>query len=172
MQTDGQIVAEVIAGRREAYRQLVARHERTVRAVAWSVLGDHHAAEDVTQEAFLTAYEKLRRLRRGDAFCAWVCRIARRDAIQAARKRRKQPAALPDEPLAAVDADPPEEDRDLMRAVLSLPERMQTLVLMTYFQQRTAAEIAQIQGCPVGTVTKLLSRARDRLRQRLQEKQQ
>ena len=169
MQTDGQLVAEVLAGRREAYRQLVLRHERAVRAVAWSVLADHHAAEDVAQEAFLAAYEKLRVLRRPDAFSAWVCRIAQREAVRAARRRRRRPASLPDQPLAAADKDPPDERQNLMRAILSMPERLRTLVLMTYFEQRTAAEIARIQGCAVGTVTKLLSRARRRLRKRLEE---
>ncbi len=171
MQTDGQLVAEVLAGRREAYRELVRRHERAVRAVAWSVLGDHHAAEDVAQEAFLAAYEKLRGLRGREAFFAWVCRIARREAVRASRRRRKRPASLPDQPLAAAEKDPPDERHDLMRAILSMPERLRMLVLMTYFEQRTAAEIARIQGCPVGTVTKLLSRARGRLRKHLEEQQ-
>ena len=171
MQTDGQLVAEVLAGRREAYRQLVLRHERAVRAVAWSVLGDHHEAEDVAQEAFLAAYGKLRGLRRRDAFSAWVCRIAQRQAVRAARKLRGRPASLPDPLLAAADNDPPDEQRDLMRAIVAMPQRLRTLLLMTYFEQRSAAEIARIQGCPVGTVTKLLSRARGRLRKRLQEQQ-
>lgn len=171
MQKDRQFVTEVLAGRREAYCELVMRHERAVRAVAWSVLGDHHASEDVAQEAFLTAYEKLRGLRRRDAFCAWVCRIAHRQAVRAARRRRKRPASLPEQPLTAADKDPPDEQHDLMRAILTMPERLRTLVLMTYFEQRSAAEIARIQDCPIGTVTKLLSRARGRLRKRLQERQ-
>lgn len=82
MQTDGQLVAEVLAGQREAYRELVYRHERAVRAVAWSVLADHHAAEDVAQDAFLAGYQELGGLRRPEAFCAWVCRIAHREAVR------------------------------------------------------------------------------------------
>ncbi len=160
-----------MTGHPQAYAQLVIRHERAVRAVAWSVLGDHHIAEDVAQDVFLLAYEKLRQLRRGDAFCGWVCRMARRCAIQVARKRQKLPTSLPDVPLAtAGEPDRQDMDQDLMRAIHALPERLRTIILMTYFEQRTADEIAQIQGCRVGTVTKLLSRARRRIRHRLEEK--
>jgi len=168
VQSDGQLVAQAKAGQREAYRLLVVRHERAVRALAWSVLGDHHGAEDVAQEAFVTAYQRLLSLRRGELFAAWVCRIARRLAVRAARRRKKDPAALKHEPAAAAE-DAARDHHDLMRAVAGLPKRMRTLVLMTYFEDRTAAEIAQIQGCPVGTVTALLSRARRRLANRLKE---
>jgi len=56
-----------------------------------------------------------------------------------------------------------------MRAVASLPRRERSLIMLTYFEQRSAVEVARIQGCPVGTVTRLLSRARRRLRGRLME---
>jgi len=159
----------VLSGRRDVYRTLVVRHERAVRAVCFSVLRDHHAAEDVAQEAFLAAYERLGRLRRPEAFCAWVCRIARREAVRVARRRRKRPVSLDEQPLAAAKADPPDGDHELMRAIMALPARQRTLVLMTYFERHTAAEVAEIQACPVGTVTKLLSRARGRLRRELEE---
>ena len=171
MRTDGQLVAAVLAGQREAYRQLVVRHERSVRALAWAVLHDDHAAEDVAQEAFVTAYEKLRSLRRPDAFAAWVAQIARREAIRLARQHQRGPGRLPDEPVPARPGDAADDGHALMQAIASLPRRQRTLVMLTYFEQRTAAQIARIQGCPVGTVTRLLSRARRRLRQRLEEQQ-
>lgn len=168
MLSDGQLVAQVKAGQREAYRLLVVRHERAVRALAWSVLRDYHAAEDVAQEAFVTAYRELLSLRRGELFAAWICRIAHRVAVRAARRRKKDPGTLTLEPAAGARGSVQDHD-DVMRAIACLPKRMQTLVLMTYFEERTAADIAQIQGCPVGTVTALLSRARRRLAKRLQE---
>lgn len=171
MQSDAELVCEAKAGRHDAYRTLVVRHERAARALAWSVLRDHHAAEDVAQEAFITAYRKLASLRRGELFAAWVGRIARRLAMRAARRRKKDPAPLTADPPAGGQADARvgQDHPELMAAVARLPKRMQALVLMTYFEDRSAAEIARIQGCPVGTVTALLSRARRRLAGCLQE---
>ena len=172
MLTDEKLVAKVLSGRRDAYRTLVVRHEQAVRAVCWSVLRDHHAAEDASQDAFLVAYEKLGRLRRPAAFCAWVCRIARHESVRLSRRRRRGPISLDElPPLADKTTSPADVDDELARAIMSLPTRQRTLVLMMYFERRTAAEIAEIQGCPIGTVTKLLSRARRRLRKKIEESQ-
>jgi RNA polymerase sigma-70 factor, ECF subfamily len=170
VQTDEELVAKVLSGRRDAYRRLVVRHEQAVRAVCWSILRDHHAAEDASQNAFLAAYEKLGRLRRPEAFCAWVCRIAKHEAVGLSRRRRRGPASLDElPPVADKSTGGSDVDDELARAIMSLPARQRTLVLMMYFERRTAAEIAHIQGCPVGTVTKLLSRARRRLRKEIEE---
>lgn len=170
MRTDGELVAESLAGGHGAYRELVARHERSVRAAAWSVLRDHHAAEDVAQEALVTAYRKLASLRRGEFFAAWVCRIARREAQRELRRRKRERQALADQPPRQPDRDEAGQ-QELMRAVVALPPRMRALVMMAYFEDRSAAEIAHLQDCPVGTVTKLLSRARRRLGRHIREQQ-
>ena len=89
MNSDSELVNAVLDGEREAYAVLVARYERAVRATALAVLRDHHAAQDVAQEAFVSAYEKLGRLRKPATFGGWVIAIARNTALTAGRRRSR-----------------------------------------------------------------------------------
>ncbi|HVC92453.1 MAG TPA: sigma factor [Pirellulales bacterium] len=61
MESDGELVNQVLSGRTMAYTELVRRYETAARAIALGVLGDRHEAEDVSQEAFVQAYRKLDR---------------------------------------------------------------------------------------------------------------
>ncbi len=83
--SDAELVRDAVARHDErAFAQLIARHERSVRAAAHAVVRDRHAAEDAAQEAFLIAYRRLPRLRVAAAFGGWVRQIARRQALAAA----------------------------------------------------------------------------------------
>lgn len=73
---DGKIVSKCLNGEPEAFGFLVDRYKESVYAFAYSKLRNFHDAEDVTQEVFLKAYQKLRTLRRWDSFHAWIYSIA------------------------------------------------------------------------------------------------
>jgi RNA polymerase sigma-70 factor, ECF subfamily len=167
--SDDQLIREVLAGRRDAYAVLVRRHERHLHAAAWAILRDHHAAEDVTQETFIKAYGKLTTLRRGRSFGPWLLAIARRSATDRARsKSRRVLVAVPPE-TPTVEA-PAEEDAALVIGALGrIPEREQQVLLLRYFDGLAVAGIAARLGCPVGTVTKRITRALGRLRDRIGE---
>jgi RNA polymerase sigma-70 factor (ECF subfamily) len=172
MQADAEIVRAVLRGDREAFAALVARHERAVWATAWRVLRDYHAAADAGQEAFLQAFHRLGDLRRPEQFGVWLLRIARREAIRLARRRARDPNRLLDE----AGTDPPQDRgdgpatrlsadaEDLLVAVARLPEHERLVVALRYLEGRSVAEIAAGLGRPVGTVTKQLSRAIERLK--------
>lgn len=166
--TDAELVKAVLAGNQAAYGDLIRRYERSVRAAALAVLGDFHAAEDATQETFVVAYQKLDALMRPAAFGAWVLRIARRQALRAARKRRATETLDPDVAVnAAHNGRLDEESEGLLAAVAALPKHERRVVMLHYFDGHSVADIAAMCGRPVGTVTKQLSRARERLRCRL-----
>jgi RNA polymerase sigma-70 factor (ECF subfamily) len=170
MQADAEIVRAVLCGDREAFAALVARHERAVWATAWRVLRDDHAAADAGQEAFLQAFHRLGDLRRPERFGVWLLRIARRESIRLARRRAREPSRSLDE----ADADPPHDPapamrlsadaEDLLAAVARLPEHERLVVVLHYLDGRPVAEVAATLGRPVGTVTKQLSRAIERLK--------
>ena len=65
MQTDAELVEAVLRGDRPSFAMLVQRHERAVMAAAMGILQDHHAAQDVAQDAFVSAYQQLGSLRDG-----------------------------------------------------------------------------------------------------------
>ena len=88
MRADAELVRAVIKGEREAFEVLVKRYEKPVIAIALNILGDRHLASDVSQEAFVKAYEHLARLRKPEAFGPWLMKIARRCAIRLACHRR------------------------------------------------------------------------------------
>ena len=105
MQADAELVKAVLSGQRKAFAELVKRYERAVRAVAVNVLADSHAAEDVAQDCFVIAYQKLPELRKPEAFGYWLLKIARREAISTSRSRVKM-VSLEESKIA------PAKDRD------------------------------------------------------------
>lgn len=151
-----------------AFAELVRRFEEA--AFAWSLqlLHDPEEARDVCQDAFITAWLKLRQLRDAAAFGGWLKRLI---ATQCGRRRRKSSGsavALHHEAQATVEHHARQEQRRLIAAGLAkLGEREHRVVVMFYFLGRTIDEIARILGIPAGTVGKLLYSARLAIRRNL-----
>jgi RNA polymerase sigma-70 factor (ECF subfamily) len=166
MQSDSQFVSEALAGDRAAFAVLVGRYQRAARAAAFYLLGDHHAAEDAAQEAFVTAYQKLSNLRDSSRFGPWLLTIVRHKAERIGRARRSDVPLVHASDVAGRDSTGMDEDAEnLLAAVMALPERERQLLMLRHFGGHSVAEIAQAVGRPVGTVTKQLSRSYARLRE-------
>ena len=122
---DAELVAAVLRGNKEAFGPLVQRYEAVVAATAQAIMRDSHAAQDVTQNAFVTAYRKLAALHRPAAFGPWILRITRRLAFRGMRRRRHSPQPGESELLnhtpdpAAAPAQPPGRNR--LQAALARP---------------------------------------------------
>lgn len=168
---DAGVVERVLDGDREAYAVLVERYQRSVHSVALSILGDFQAAEDATQEAFVTAFEKLGNLRKPERFGPWLLRIVRHKSLDVVRRRKATVPLEQVEEVAADTVDPAlsEASARLLAEVQRLPERERQVVMLRHFDGHSAKETAMHLGQAVGTVTKTLSRAHARLRKRLQE---
>lgn len=155
--------------REEAFGELIAPFQSVARGWAYNRLGDAHLAQDVAQEAFLTAYQKLDQLRDPAAFPAWLKRIVLTYCHRAIRRR--SPHLLPLEDTAAPQADPAAsaEDRELKekvnRAVRSLPDHERVVTEMYYITGYSQQEIAQALALPLTTVKKRLQYAREHLRE-------
>jgi len=170
VRTDAELVNAVLNGEKQAFAVLVKRYERPVRAVALDVLGDHHLAADVSQDAFVKAYEQLAELRKPEAFGPWLMKIAQRYAINSARQKLKESqhemkaAELIENPDGQLD----EEKQRLLAAVVKLPKSEKLVVMLRYLGDNSVKDVAEIAGRSVGTVTKQLSRAHKRLRKILE----
>src|ERR1700731_2872147 len=107
-ESDAVAVAQTLAGDRDAFRVLVEKHSRNVHRLAYRMTGNQQDAEEVVQEAFLRAYQKLSQFASRANFGTWVYRIAANYAIDRMRQRKSEDAQQ--EPAGRVSEDGLERD--------------------------------------------------------------
>lgn len=172
MRTNDELIAAILSGEQAAFAELLHRYERAAWATAWKILRDYHAAEDATQNAFVNAYGRLGQLRRPAHFGLWLLRITRREALRLARRGGKAHslASASREPSVSIAGHPLTPGADeLLLAIGRLPEHERLVVALRFLDGHPVAEVARLTGRPVGTVTKQLSRAMERLRSMFRE---
>jgi RNA polymerase sigma-70 factor (ECF subfamily) len=171
--SDAELVAAVRDGDRIAAGKLAERHLRGARAVAIAIMGDVDAAEDVCQDAFVYAIEKIDDCREPERFSAWLRQIVRsgaRNQLRHQRVRRAEPlspdtAARGDSPAAFVERS--DLRRRLLDALGTLTEMRREIVLLHDLEGWTHLEIAERLEMPPGTVRSHLHFARRALRELL-----
>ncbi|MHC4906061.1 MAG: RNA polymerase sigma factor [Planctomycetota bacterium] len=170
-QSDAELVQEVLDGNNEVYALLVARYERSVRAVAISIVKSSHTADDIAQEAFVRSWQQLRTLRAPKVFGPWLIKITRRCAIDSLRRQQSLKYSDALDQLAAHERNGQldEKKQHLLETIQQLPKAERQVVMLRYFGPHSVRDLANIVGRSVGTVTKQLSRAHKRLKNRLQE---
>lgn len=172
--TDAALIARVVAGDdRGAYAELLRRHQGAVRGLLRRLCKEDHAlADDLAQEAFLTAYRKLNTFRADAAFGTWLYRIAYNAFLMHVRVRREE--LLPDGELPGLDADATDEDiapvegesvreLDVRRALSLLSDEERAAIVQCYYLDRSHEEAAYVLGRPVGTVKSHIFRAKKKL---------
>jgi len=170
--SDEQLVLAVLAGDRNAFGGLVARHRASVFSIALRRLRDVEAALDATQDAFVKAYTNLSALREPARFAPWLSRIAERAALRLARAPRRETslASVPIDELPAAGPTPQQwvETAALaarVRAHLSsLAEPTRRAVILHHIDGHSQAEVAARLGLSESAVKARLNRARTRLR--------
>jgi RNA polymerase sigma-70 factor, ECF subfamily len=164
MQTDAQLVRRVKQGNTDAYETLVLRYQRAATMIAMRVLRDHHRAEDVAQEAFVKAFERLDSLHDEAKFSLWLMQIVKRRALREVRREQRVAVSeLAEDPTAEPARSVLDGHEELTRLLAHLPIHEHLVVTLHHLDGRPVAEIAETTGRPVGTVTKQLSRAMRRL---------
>lgn len=179
------LIQDARRGDLDSFNRLVLAYQDMVYNQAYRLMGEPQAAEDATQEAFLSAYRNLKSYR-GGSFKAWLLRIVTNASYDELRRQKRRPTT-PLEPLDAEDeeiespqwlADPsesPEEaaerselGRALQDCLQGLPPEFRAVVLLVDIQGLDYSEASQAVGKPLGTVKSRLARARLRLRDCLQ----
>ena len=173
---DETLVLLTLAGDQSAYEKLVSRYQSAVIASAASVTRNHSLAEDAAQDAFVTAWMKLNSLQEPKKFGAWVCRIAKNCAINMINRYREfLPLEVVDNlDLGADTSENPatlhrnsEERREIQESVDALPQKVQTIIRMHYFEGLSIADIAEKLCISEGTVKWQLHDGRKRIRKEL-----
>lgn len=174
-ETDSELVHSVRRGDRRAAGRLLERYLRAARAVALAVTGDVADAEDVCQDAFVVAIERIAQCRDPARFGGWLLQIVRNHARNVARSPARRRAVPLDErepsrglsPVAELDRA---ELRDrLLAALAEIPEQHREVILLHDLEGWKHREIGERLALPEGTVRSHLHHARRRLRQILGE---
>lgn len=167
------LVVRALAGDAAAFGDLIDRYERAALAVAYAATRDAALAADAVQEACLKAWNKRQALADPDRFAGWFLHIVRRCGLDQIRSRKPMQGLTlqehdPGEARGAADGLQRHEDQQRVRAVLEeLDDESRLAVIMRYYDNSSAREIAEVLGCSPAAVDMRLKRARDRMRQLL-----
>ncbi len=159
----------------QAWEALIATHQQAVFRLAYLFTGDPDEAEDVAQETFVRAYRFLDRYDRNRPLRPWLLSITANLARNRLRSFKRYLAALQNfahrEPGALIQAAPDqivsEDARNLWQVVRRLGYEDQKIIYLRFFLELSESEAAAALNIPRGTVKSRLSRALDRLRERL-----
>jgi len=174
VQTDRELVEAVRQGNRDAARLLVEKYLRGCRAVALSIIGETTEAEDVSQDAFIYALERIDDCRDPARFGAWLRQIVRSQAKNHLRhaKVRRTEQLLDDTATSRTESPAAAAERSdlrvrLIRSLSTLGEAQREVVLLHDLEGWTHDEISERMGLPSGTVRSHLHFARRKLRELL-----
>jgi len=176
-QSDEDLMQALGQGDEVALRTLVDRHTPSIYRFSVRFTGDESLAQDVCQEVFLRLYRNARRYVAGMPFRTWLFTIVRNTSIDLARSYTYRKAysldddAQETEKRPLLDPSPGPEERYLSKestqkvaeAVRSLPEKQRTVVILRYYEEMSAREIAGIMRSTVSSVESLLVRAKHNL---------
>jgi RNA polymerase sigma-70 factor (ECF subfamily) len=177
---DAQLVVRTQNGDESAFGILVRKHQTRIARLAQRILPDERDIEDVTQEIFLRAYRGLNRFRGEATFGTWLTRICINYCAKCRRKQLPEQISLEESNLAESLSNPKtiqpdfqieqdERNNQIQKAVLSLPPKYRTVVVLRYFEDYSCEQIAQILECPASTVRARLFRAHALLAQKLKQ---
>jgi RNA polymerase sigma-70 factor, ECF subfamily len=156
------------AGDEGALRFLYLRYSPAVFSYVRAMLGDEHAAEDVTQTVFARLAMRLQRYRSGEApFGTWIARVAHNAAIDHVRAQRLVPCEEVHDPAAAHEDESPERLDTLRQALKTLPEDQREVVVLRLVVGMSASEVGERIGRSEPAVHALQHKGRRQLRNEL-----
>lgn len=181
--TDREIVERVIKGDTEAFGVLVERYQDRIYSAVHNYVSNADDAVDITQDALVKAYGKLRSFDASSAFYTWLYRIAVNTAIDFLRRRKSRPVdSLDDEKFSEVGFEPASKDvgadpekvavaheqaTQLRTAIGKLSYKLRSVLVLHDVEGLSQEEVAEVLKVPVGTVKSRVSRARAELRELL-----
>ncbi len=174
---DAQLIRRTLSGDDTAFGTLVGKYQKSVHALVWRKIGDFHYAEEITQDTFLRAYNKLSTLKNPSLFSGWLYVIANRLCLNWIHRHKPALQSLESIPVKELEkaayAQYVSEQREievderryaLVKKLLKrLPESERTVVTLHYLGEMPVKEIGNFLGVSVNTIRSRLYRARQRL---------
>ena len=175
---DVELIHRILDGDDNAFETLVKKYQKSVHALVWRKIGDFHIAEEITQDTFLKAYQRLATLKKPQRFVSWLYVIAANNCSTYLRKKRLPMQSVEETSVSqlekatysgyvveenertAVDAQ-----REVVKKLLAkLQESERTVITLHYFGDMSAADIGAFLGVSVNTIKSRLRRAQQRLK--------
>jgi RNA polymerase sigma-70 factor, ECF subfamily len=191
--SDGQLVAQSLAGAKDAFDELIRRYQRQAVAVSYRLLGNSQDSLEVTQDAFLKAFTSLASLQKPEAFGGWLMRIVSNLSLNYRRSRKTRSSQLPlDDLLGATTSeqtdaagatsewmarsgDPvrklesEEMGKRLKEALAQLPEKQRLAIVMFTIDEMPQKDVAEALNCSVEAVKWHVFQGRKKLKELLKE---
>ena len=180
-QDEAQFVAASKQGDQDAFAQLVLRYQRRIFNLVFRMLQHYEEACEVTQEAFLAAWQGLPSFRGDARFSTWLYRIAYNCALKQLEQRKRDKAlqvvVQAEQVVANTCLEEPVDaalERHARQALVhehlsELPAKYRIVLVLRHLQEMTYEEMAEILSMPIGTIKTHLFRARNLLKERLEK---
>ncbi len=175
---DVALIHSILSGDDTAFSALVQKYQKGIHALAWRKIGDFQIAEEIAQDAFLQAYQKLATLKKPDQFAGWLYVITSRLCADWHRRKKPIMQSIEDTNKKVLDKNAyegylakqreiaaTEQRQELVKRLLNkLPESERTVVTLHYLGEMTSDAISRLLGVSVNTIKSRLRRARQRLK--------
>ncbi len=174
--SDEELAGQVAAGQGEVFAELYTRYYARAHRLAWAMTGRSDTAEELTQEIFLRAWQKIAQFRGDSSFATWFYRLAVRCCLN---YRRRWPARQHEgldtieqlsEPMTEMETSLHQQQiqTQVQRALLTLKPKWRVIVILKDIEGLSYEEIAARVNCSMGTIASRLNRARRLLAQKLE----
>ncbi len=178
--TDRELVLRIRQGELEDYGELVRRYQSSVFNVCYRLLGERRDAEDMTQDTFIRAYQRLHTFDASRPFGPWIRRVAANLTLNHLKRKTTPQVPLDEErdrQYQSPSANPEttyvrrEQAAIIREAILSLPPHYRAVIELRHFQDMDYQQMAETLNLPLNTVKSHLFRARKLLAQALSREQ-
>ncbi len=181
IEDDQKLIAKAQEGDLYSFDLLVKRYQRKVYYLAYRMLKNHDAADDIAQETFIKAYSSIKSFKLGLAFYTWLYRICMNLSINHLKRQKlvisesqfeEETSPLEKE---TTDEDPlglmvrREQEREIEHAISALPPKYKAVFVLRIYEDLSYEEIARTLKISLGTVMSRLFRARQKLQELLKD---
>ena len=166
-ESDQELIVDVqVTGNPRSFGVLIARYQGVVRSTLLRLVRSSHTADDLAQETFLKAFERIHQFERGRSFKAWLGGIAYNEFLQHTRKQKAYAQKLHhlQHSTSEITAEEPSNLLAIAKALSTLSESERTAMVLCYGFGMSHAEVATAMDVPLGTAKTRLHRAKVNVR--------
>jgi len=163
--SEREILEVIQKGNREAYQEIVVRYMQSAYYVALAFVHNQQDALDISQDAFIRAFRRIKKFDTEKPFFPWFYKILKNLCMDYFKRRqRRNEVPLENVPVLKTEQEDREMKKALWKGIDELPPEQKEIIILRYFRQLSYQEMAEILGKPIGTIMSSLYYAKKRLK--------